>query len=388
MKIIILPLNSAGPWGGSEILWSELAKIWSRQHHQVAVGIQAWQPMPTPIRNLENHGVTLRCYPAAPSRIQRATDYLLRLRRVPSVVHPLEKWVAWLNPDLLVFSADGFGGLAGIKLAAKLQIPYAYIIQANSESWWPSDRQRDEMNAAIDAASGAFCFVGERNRDLLEIQLGRRIPEARIVRNPHGALGLKPITWPILSNDVAFKLRLAYVGRMEPIAKGQDLLLQALAMPQWRDRLWHLSLYGSGHGVEGLKAIADMLGIGARISILGSYSSLEQVWQSNHALVITSRYEGLPLALAEAMWLGRPAVVTDVADCALLIRDGVDGFVAEAPTVMHVSQALERLWNQRQHLEVMGRCAAQRVRTFLPADPVKAASEQILSLIPQHHLND
>jgi glycosyltransferase involved in cell wall biosynthesis len=70
-----------------------------------------------------------------------------------------------------------------------------------------------------------------------------------------------------------------------------------------------------------------------RLTFVPSYSSIRQVWGNAHVLVMASRLEGLPLALAEAMTLGSPAVVTDVADCAILLRDGIDRFVAAFPTV-------------------------------------------------------
>ena len=282
-----------------------------------------------------------------------------------------------------MLSSDCLGGLPGIQLAASLRIPYAYIMQANSESWWPDDDQRAQMNAALDAATGAICFVGERNRDLFELQLGRRLAHSMICRNPHAALGVDPLPWPHDPVDANSGLRFAFVGRTEPIAKGQDLLLQALAQPQWNDRPWSLSLFGSGHGTAGVAAMAELLGISHRLHAVPAYSSLEAVWRDHHVLVMPSRYEGLPLALAEAMWLGRPAVVTDVADSGVLVRDGVDGFVASAPTVAHVGEALERLWQHRHQLRELGASAAARVRHFFPEDPVAAASEQILSLVPR-----
>lgn len=99
------------------------------------------------------------------------------------------------------------------------------------------------------------------------------------------------------------------------------------------------------------------------------------MWRHHHTLALPSRYEDLPLAQAEAMWLGRPAVVTAVADCPVLVRDSVDGFVASAAAVQPYSEAMERLWEQRSQLPGMGRSAAERVRALLPADPVAEASE-------------
>ena len=172
------------------------------------------------------------------------------------------------------------------------------------------------------------------------------------------------------------------MGRQEPIAKGQDILFQVLAQPQWKERNWTLTVYGEGAGTKGVKAMAQMLGISARLTFVASYSSIQQVWNNAHVLVMASRYEGLPLALAEAMTLGRPAVVTDVADCAILLRDGIDGFVAASPTVTAYSEAMERLWDRRCELPQMGASAAQRVRDFLPQDPVQFAAESIIAAIP------
>lgn len=173
------------------------------------------------------------------------------------------------------------------------------------------------MNTAIDQAQGAICFVGERNRDLTELQLGRYLPKALIVRNPHAALGIAPLPWsePAAADAGAEALRMAFVGWQEPIAKGQDIMFQVLEQPQWRESNWNLFLYGGGAGTEGVKAMAQMLGISGRLTFVPSYSSIQQVWGNAHLLVMASRYEGSPPALAEAMLLGRPAVVTNVADC-------------------------------------------------------------------------
>ena len=382
LKLSILPLNFHAPWGGSEILWSSLASYWHGQGHEVAIAIKNWQPMPKPILSLEEAGIPLNRYAQGSSLRSRMTARIKRLAGIPTPLRSLEEWLRETPPDLLVFSADCMGGMPGIQLAAKLSIPYAFIMQANSESWWPFDSGREAMNTAMDHARGAICFVGERNRDLFELQLGRRLPNALIVRNPHAALGMDPLPWPEPSSvDAgAENLRMAFVGRQEPIAKGQDILFQVLAQPQWRERNWTLALYGAGAGTQGVKAMAEMLGICDRLTFVTSYSSIQQVWGNAHVLLMASRYEGLPLALAEAMSLGRPAVVTDVADCAILLRDGIDGFVATSPKVSAYAEAMERLWESRSELPQMGANAAQRARDFLPQDPVRSAAEAILAV--------
>lgn len=339
--------------------------------------------MPKPILSLEEAGIPLKRYGQS-SLLARIAAKIKRRAGIPTPLHPLEEWLRETAPDLMLFSADCMGGMPGLQLAAKLGIPYAFIMQANSESWCPFDPGREAMNTAIDQARGAICFVGERNRDLFELQLGRRPPKALIVRNPHAALGMAPLPWPepAAEDAGAAPLRMAFVVRQEPIAKGQDILFQVLAQPQWRERNWTLTLYGGGAGTEGVKAMAQMLDISDRLSFVPSYSSIQQVWGNAHVLVMASCYEGLPLALAEAMTLGRPAVVSDVADCAILLRDRIDGFVAESPSVSAYAEAMERLWESRSELPQMGINAAQRARDFLPQDPVRTAAEVILAAMP------
>ena len=382
MKISILPLNSHAPWGGSEILWTQLAHHWYEQGHQVSIGIKEWIPMPSPILSLEESGISFRRYSLGPSFFSRLANKIKKRGDRARLLHPLEEWLQDMSSDLLVFSADCMGGLPGMQLAAKLGIPYAFIMQANSESWWPFDSQQKAMNAAIDKARGSICFVSERNRDLFELHLGRRLPNSLIVRNPHAALGMDPLPWPAAQGEGAGfdKLRMAFVGRQEPIAKGQDIMFQVLSQPQWRRRDWTLTLYGGGDGTQGVKAMAKMLGISDKLIFIPSYSSIQQAWTYAHLLIMASRYEGLPLALVEAMSLGRPAVVTDVADCALLLRDGIDGFVAAYPSVIAFSEAMERMWKRRRELHQMGLNAAQRVRDFLPHNPIQAASDLILGI--------
>lgn len=337
--------------------------------------------MPGPILELENIGIVTRRYQCPLPLVRRLGGKIKQRAGFSPSLHPLEDWLRRSSPELLVFSADSMGGLPGIRLAAKLGIPYAFIMQANSESWWPFDLQREAMNSALDHARGILCFVGERNRDLFELQLGRRLSNSLIIRNPHAALGIDPLPWPQTAcrDSGNEPLRMAFVGRQEPIAKGQDILFQVLAQQRWKERNWSLNLYGGGAGTQGVKAMAKMLGIDERLTFTPSYGSIQDVWSQAHVLVMASRYEGLPLALAEAMTLGRPAVVTDVADCAILLRDEVDGFVASAPSIAAYSDAMERLWERRSELPQLGVNAAQRVRDFLPQDPVSNAAEKILA---------
>jgi len=96
-------------------------------------------------------------------------------------------------------------------------------------------------------------------------------------------------------------------------------------------------------------------------------------------LVLPSRFEGLPLALVEAMWCGRPALVTAVAGNAELCLDNETGFVAPASSADLLAETMERAWDRRLKWSEMGRAARLRVEQIIPKDPVADFCQQLIA---------
>ena len=76
-------------------------------------------------------------------------------------------------------------------------------------------------------------------------------------------------------------------------------------------------------------------------------------------------------------------MATDVGDTAELVVDGETGFVAPAPTVSFVAEALERAWERRQEWQPMGQAARARAERLIPQDPVGNFCDRLLQ-IAQH----
>ena len=129
-----------------------------------------------------------------------------------------------------------------------------------------------------------------------------------------------------------------------------------------------------------LERMVQRLGLQDRVVFAGHVTSIEKIWVENHVLVMPSRFEGMPLAIVEAMLCARAVVATDVAGHSEIIDDGVTGFLADAPTVSSMANALERLWAGRMSLEAMGKAAAKSIREHVPADPIRVFSEKMKSL--------
>ena len=110
-----------------------------------------------------------------------------------------------------------------------------------TEYWWPPDAVACRLGGHLVRAHGSY-FVSSENVRLVERMLGCRLLSARAVRNPFNVD--YAVQCPFPEENGCW--RLACVARLEPAAKGQDLLLEVLQQDKWRERSVKVSLFGEG----------------------------------------------------------------------------------------------------------------------------------------------
>jgi glycosyltransferase involved in cell wall biosynthesis len=376
----ILFVSSVGynPWGGgAEELWSRAALYLAADGLAVSASVLASSPPHRRVLNLTERGVEVWPRPASYSLRRRAWRALVAPQKSPTTLE-VERVVAARSPEFVVIS-DGspFPPLDLLEMCATKRLPFVIIVQCNQYFWWPADALAERYRAALAAALRCY-FVSDANRRIAEKQIGCELPNAEVVRNPFNVDFRASPSWPPLGRDG--ELRFACVGRLDPTGKGQDILFEVLAGPTWAMRNWRLHLYGEGENWDGLERWAQRLGLADRVVFEGHVADVEKIWSLNHVLILPSRIEGLPLALVEAMWCGRPAVATDVAG-AEVIEDGVTGFLAAAPTVGCLGNALERFWARKEDAREIGGAAAERIRRLVPADPARVFADKMRELL-------
>jgi glycosyltransferase involved in cell wall biosynthesis len=204
------------------------------------------------------------------------------------------------------------------------------------------------------------------------------LPNAEVVQNPFNVDYNVCLPWPQQFGD---EIRFACVGRLDVRAKGQDILLEALAGPAWSKRRWHLTFYGEGPMKDGIDRMIDHFGLRGHATIAGWSPNAERIWQENDALVLASRVEGLPLVVVEAMLCGRPVIATNVAGNAEVVECGTTGFLADAPTASSFRVALERFWARRSELKSIGEAAARAIRKQVAPEPAKVFAAKIKLLL-------
>jgi L-malate glycosyltransferase len=182
-------------------------------------------------------------------------------------------------------------------------------------------------------------------------------------------------------------LRFATVARLHVDAKGQDMLLDALASRPWREDAWSLSLFGTGQDEQRLRAQAARLGLSSKVHFKGHTEDVRALWAEHHMLVLPSRAEGTPLAMVEAMLLARPCLVTDVGGCADWITDSVNGYLTP-PTTAGLAAALDRLWVSRDRPLALAAAARATAERLHDPDPGATLLKLLISARDQHPVSN
>ncbi len=343
MRIGIISTMSGAAWGGSEELWSETAFKALQVGHEVFVSVVGWANKAPKLRELERRGAKIlrrynRDFPAQGGSFVAASSYrdLFKMNPDVLVINQASSFEVIERPDLL-------------ELLYVTPIPFVLICHWNQNSPILADDCRREHASNIFSRAFRVLFVSNQNRIEAERQLAMKISNSDLVLNPVNLSDRSYFPWP--DSRTA---RLASVARLTTWSKGQDILIEALSADQWKERDWHLTIYGSGPDESYLRSLVEFLGLQGRITFAGHQNDVRAIWAEEQVLVMFSRAEGTPMALVEAMLCGRPAIVSDVGGNREWVTEAQTGFVAEAPVIGLARAALERAWSARQSWNAMG----------------------------------
>ncbi len=158
------------------------------------------------------------------------------------------------------------------------------------------------------------------------------------------------------------------MGRLAP-QKDFPTLLAAFAGVAQRHPAWQLHLYGQGEQQPALAAQIRALGMQERIRLMGVTHAPYAAMRAAGAFVLTSRYEGFPNVLCEAMHAGLPCLAT-ACPCGVreLIQPEQNGLLAPVGDVPALQAQLERLLMDAPLRARLGAAAsAATARLVLPA---------------------
>ena len=161
--------------------------------------------------------------------------------------------------------------------------------------------------------------------------------------------------------------------------KGFDRLLRAWALvapdrPQWR-----LDIFGEGHGRPGLERLTERLGLAASVRWRGHSNRLIDEVADSSLFAMTSRLEGFPMVVLEAMSAGVPVVAYDCPTGPRdIITDGVDGRVVANGRTRLLAEALAELMDDAGRRRALGAAALETAGRY-GMDAIAAHWEELLA---------
>lgn len=282
-------------------------------------------------------------HPIHPSADRRALQALTHVLRV-------------LRPDLVCCHSSKAGFL-GRWAARRLDIPAIFTAHGWAFTPGPGPARRLLALAAEHTAtrwSRRIICVSDFDRLLA---LRYRVAPPRLLVTVHNGIPDHPAR---ARPEAPGPLRVAMVARFDA-PKDHLTLLRAVA--GIADSL-DLVLVGNGPRHEAIREEVARLGIHQWVTFAGARTDVAELLAQVHAFVLSSRWEGLPLTVLEAMRAGLPVVASDVGGVREAVVDGVTGFLVPPGDPDALRDRLRRLAGDPELRRRLGAAGRKRYESL------------------------
>jgi glycosyltransferase involved in cell wall biosynthesis len=176
------------------------------------------------------------------------------------------------------------------------------------------------------------------------------------------------------------------VARFAP-QKNHELLISAFDKGPASDPRARLVLAGEGALRAQVQERVNKLGLTSRVHFIGLRTDVPDVLGAADVFVLSSDYEGNPLAVIEAMAAGLPIASTAVGGVPELLENGKEGFIVQPGRAEQLSDAMVTLLKDDKLRRAMGAAAAARAKEKFDVSAMIRAYEELYSEIsnPSHN---
>lgn len=156
--------------------------------------------------------------------------------------------------------------------------------------------------------------------------------------------------------------------------KNQEVVIKALA--KMENPQIHYFIAGKGALQKGLEALADRLGIGVQVHLLGFRSDISELCHAADLFIFPSLQEGCPVALMEAMACKTPVLCSKIRGNVDLIAEGKGGLMCTPKDEDGVKDKLEKLLKMSgKELRGFGEYNFRQIQKFSDREVLKEMSD-------------
>lgn len=343
----ILQVITLGELGGAQThLLNIVHNLRSDFDFHVAIGKPGYLA-----ESLRKEGVTVHRIPSLQRDIALISDFKA-YREIVKLIHNIQ-------PDL-VCAHSSKAGFLGRRAAFKHGIPAVFT----AHGWAFTDgvdNKRQKVYMGLEKMAAKWCnriiCVSEYDRQLA-LKYGVA-PDNKLVTIHNG---VPEIDYTYNKNNP--KNQLVTIIMVARFSEPKDHALLLNAVKDIDVKNIKIQLIGDGPLLPNMKFLAESLNITDRVQFLGSRNDVPKLLSQSDIFVLTSKWEGFPISVLEAMRAGLPVICSDVGGCREAVEDGENGFLVPRGDCVMLTNRLKQLIMNNDLRYTMGQKGRMRFEKY------------------------
>ena len=352
-KILFFSTNNN--WGGSEVACTKLAESFEKDGWQVSLVMKKYMPKPKILKYLASKKDVLF--------FEREEEDYLNDNKTTN-------FISDLDPDLIFISQGHvFESLELMKWCVINQYQYVNFIPLITKYHLENlgsgcENFIEENRRYLQKSEKIFLDNLSAHRVLEEI-FKTKFNNTEKIFNDFDVEYNQKFFWKKQEGDA---FHLAFIGRLEKVHKGLDMLISILSKKKWSSRQLILDIYGDGPYEEFIRETIKKHRL-KNLVLHGYTNKVGDAILNSHGVIFPSRMEGTPISLVDSLLTHRMAIVTPVGGMPEIVKDGETGFVARSVTENSIESCMEEAWKRRAEWKEMGLRAGRTIRRIIPKNP-------------------
>ncbi len=360
MKLLFVIANLG--MGGAERVITLLANGFAQRGYEVTLLAYAWDESPQAFEVSPEVRLSLLAARQKSGQQTFLTRFTRALRDNWHYLRAIRKTIRASKPQFVVSFVD-YTNLRCILAATGTGVPVV-ISERIDPHCWPITAWGNYARNQIYPAAAALIILSQHALNYFPDRVRRR---SRVIFNPVCLPDEQ--TMQVLLPTPPMRPRIIAAGRLAP-QKGFDLALRAFAQIAGEFPEWHLIIFGEGRERPVLERLISDLKLSGRAVLPGKTDRIFAELAAADLFVLSSRFEGFPNVLIEAMAMGVPCITFDCPSGPReIIRDGVDGVLVPPEDVDALAGAMVSLMRDGEARRRLGE-AAREIRHRLSLDTI------------------